>query len=138
MSETDLLSIATEQSEPAQRYPVRFLDRCSLYRKHLFDVDGKVILGKYLRPVSIFNPEIKELLVSGRVRFIYDLTNEYRYIITNHQQWCRFLHERKHGSTQERKYYHVYVDDDIRGKFPIARRRASIDTGNAQEDVQAS
>ena len=138
MSESDLLSdtasTITEQSTP-QRHPVKYLDRCSLYRKYIYDVDGKVVLGKEKKPVSVFSPEIKELIVRGNIRFIYDLPNEYRYIITNYEQYVRFIYERRHGSFNPHKYYHVYVDDDVRGKFPIARRRTSFDGRDPQQTV---
>ena len=136
-SESDSLSEVSESTEPP-RYPVRYVDRCSLYRKYIYDVDGKVVRGKDWKPLSVFSREIRERIIGGYVRFIYDLPNEYRYIITSHEQYARFQFERKYGSLYPFKYYHVYVDDDVRGKFPIARRKSSINLPDTQQDVPAA
>jgi hypothetical protein len=119
-TDAEASSSVSVSTEP-ERFPVKIFDRCSIYRKYIYDVDGRIVRGREDKPISVFDPEIKELIICGRIRFIYDLPSEFRYIITNQEQYYRFRYEREHGSLNRFKYYNVYVDDDVRGKFPVAR-----------------
>lgn len=99
-------------SETQDRYPVYYSLQRSLYRKFLFDVDGRIVRGAFGEPINLYSPAVRDYITSGHVRFIYDIPNEYRYIVISEEQYYRFQKERVIGSTQRGKTYYVYPDDD--------------------------
>ena len=94
------------------RFPVCLLHRGSMHRAYLFDVDGKVVRDDVGQPLSLYSKNITDYVKNSRIRFIYNLPKEYRFIVTSRAQYLRFKYEQKHGSLVPRRQYHVYYDSD--------------------------
>lgn len=102
----------SQSSDFEDLYPVAYRAHKSLHRAYLFDVDGYVVRGDFNEPVNLYHPAIKDYIADGKIRFIYDVSKEYRYIIVSSEQYKRFQRERVMGSKLRSKLYHIYPDHD--------------------------
>lgn len=95
-----------------ERYPVRLVHHNNRYAGHLFDVDGNVLRGESGDVLNVFKEEMKDMMISKKVRFIHQAAKEptYAYFITDPEQCGRFLLDREEGSIMPDKCYHVYPD----------------------------
>lgn len=93
-------------------FPVRIVYHNNRYASQLYDVDGDVLRGQTGEILNVFREELKDMLVSKKIRFMHYMTTEptYAYFITSNEQLGRFLVERKEGSKNPMKCYHVYAD----------------------------
>lgn len=83
------------------------------YSGTLYDVDGNVLRGETGARLNVFKEEMKDMLVDSKIRVIHYMGKEptYIYFITDHIQMFRFQEERKNGSENPHKEYHVYLDN---------------------------
>ena len=109
-SHYDLVSASTSERN-IRRYPVTLTHGGSIWRRILRDVDGSILLDDQARPLNLFNPAIKTMF-GQRVRFIYCVRGEYRYIVTSEEQEKRFLIDRDFGAIIPNKSFVVYYDAD--------------------------
>ena len=98
-------------SRSMRRYPVTLAHGGSIWRRVLRDVDGGLLVDDQAKPLNLFNPAIKDMF-GRRVRFIYNLKDEYRYIVTSDEQEKRFLIDREFGAIIPHKTFTVYYDSD--------------------------
>ena len=98
------------QSEPV--YPIKLVMHRSTYASTLFDVDGNVLVGESGRNLNVFREEMKDMMISKKVRCIHYISKEpsYRYFVVDQEQVDRFQKHRDHGSTFPEMTYHVYPD----------------------------
>ena len=101
-----------EEGVPPIRYPIKYNHAGSLHRLYLRDVDNNVVRDDYGKQLNLYSKDIVDYIACGRIRFIYDIKKEYRYIITSDHQYRRFQYERVFGSTNVNDYYSVYYDSD--------------------------
>jgi len=98
-------------SRSIRRYPVTFTHGGSIWRRVLRDVDGALLVDDQARPINLFSPTMKTLF-GQRIRFIYNVKEEYRYIVTSDEQEKRFLIDREFGAIIPHKTFTVYYDAD--------------------------
>jgi hypothetical protein len=93
-------------------HPVKIVYHNNRYAGTLYDVDGNVLRGESGQRLNVFREEMKDMLVDSKIRVIHYMTREptYIYFITDHIQMFRFQEERKKGSPDPNKEYHVYLD----------------------------
>lgn len=106
------MSSSSSEAEVDALFPVKYVDRKSMHRKYLFDVDGYIVRGVHDEPLNLYHPALKEYINTGYVTFIYDVHREYRYIVRSKIQHDRFKRERVIGSSRPNRMYHIYPDDD--------------------------
>jgi len=94
----------------------------SLYDSFLRDVDGNRIKAKSGKDLSLYTSEIRLYVANREVRFIYDVSREFRYIITSEEQYNRFRSDLCNGSPDAGTQYYVYFDADA-SLLPIRGRR---------------
>lgn len=95
-----------------KRFPIRIQLRPGTYHRHLYDVDGALLVGQSGNPLHVFNKELKNEMDAKRVRLIRNLRCGYRYFVTSLEQWNRFMEHRKNGTLYFRITYHLYPDED--------------------------
>ena len=100
------------QEDVPLRFPVKLKHAGSLHRMFLRDVEGRVIRDDNGRQLNLYSDNIVDYIACGRIRFIYDVSKEYRYIITSEHQYRIFQSERTLGSIDPHCCYHVYYDSD--------------------------
>lgn len=96
-----------------ERFPIRLQLRHGVYHRHLYDVEGALLVGLSGNPLHVFNGELKDEIDAKRVRCIRDIRCGYRYFVTSVEQWNRFMEHRKYGSLYFRVTYHIYPDEDM-------------------------
>lgn len=94
------------------RYPVTLIHRGSMHRSYLQDVDGKLLRDDYGLYLNLYSKHLTDYTKNKRIRFIYNLPKEYRFIITSTEQYNRFKFEIQNGSLLPNKKYCVYYDSD--------------------------
>lgn len=99
------------EAEP-ELFPVRYVYHHNRYAGRLYDVEGNVLRGESGDCLNVFKEELKDMLVSKKIRFMHFLSKEptYAYFITSEAQLGRFHIERSEGSTKRYKQVHVYPD----------------------------
>ncbi len=107
INDNDSNSEATQMT-----YPVKLRHAGSLHRMFLWDIDGKIVRDNNGKQLNLYSECIVDYIACGSIRFIYDVSKEYRYIITSENQYKRFQNDRKFGSTDPHCCYHVYYDSD--------------------------
>lgn len=100
------------ECESSPKYPVKLVHHYNRYAGHLLDVDGDVLRGDSGDALNVFKEELKDMMESGRIRFIHYMEKEptYAYFIISEEQWTRFKEEREEGSSTPYTKYHVYID----------------------------
>lgn len=95
-----------------ESFPVRIVYHPNRYAGTLYDVDGNVLRGETGAVLNVFKEEMKDMMISKKIRFIHHLSTEptYAYFITSIEQLGRFKIERVEGSEFPDKCYHVYPD----------------------------
>lgn len=78
----------------------------------MYDVDGNVMRGESGDILNVFKEEMKDMMVSSKIRFMHYLSTEptYAYFIVSPEQLGRFHIERNEGAPKPGKHYHVYAD----------------------------
>lgn len=96
-----------------QRFPVKYHFHKNRYAGTLVDVDGVVLEGETGMKLNVFREELKDMLVSKKIRFWHYLSKEptYAYFTTSQQQLDRFIEERRDGALIPNTVYHVYLDE---------------------------
>jgi hypothetical protein len=99
-------------SEPEELYPVEMVYHHNRYASILYDVDGNILTGESGRQLNVFQEELKDMLISRKIRFMHYMSKEptYSYFIVDAEQLGRFHIERTEGSPEIGKKYHVYID----------------------------
>lgn len=94
----------------------------TMYKRRLYDVDGKVMRDDQGIPMTLYHPGFKSALEENRIRLIHCIHPGYRYFIQSEKQMQRFQQERREGAPVHNRYYHVYNDEDMT-EHPNKRRR---------------
>lgn len=110
-------------SEEQPLYQIHYaMHGSSMYKRRLYDIEGKLLRDSNGIPLTIYHPQFKELLDSQKIRIIHCIHPGYRYFIQSEAQLNRFHEERKHGSVIPNRYYHIYNDEDMT-EHPNRRKR---------------
>jgi hypothetical protein len=100
------------QSTAVPKFPIKLVMHRNTYANTLFDVDGNVLVGDSGFNLNVFREEMKDMMISKKVRCIHYMTKEptYCYFITDQEQMDRFQRHRDNGSQYPEMNYHVYPD----------------------------
>lgn len=106
------MSESGDSQSTATKFPIKLVMHRNTYASTLFDVDGNVLVGESGHNLNVFREEMKDMMISKKVRCIHYMAKEptYCYFITDQEQMDRFQRHRDNGSQYPEMNYHVYPD----------------------------
>jgi hypothetical protein len=110
-SDRDSVSVTTDKS--VRRFRPLLLHAGSIWRKYVVDVEGNVVRCGLGLPVNVYRADFADILRDRRIRFVYDVAREFRFVTSSDDQYESFVVDVVHGTTTQNKSYHVYYDDDV-------------------------
>jgi hypothetical protein len=103
----------TSSQDTECRFPIILKNQGSTNGRHLYDVEGNLLIDASGRPYNIYSASFKEAIDTKKIRCIHKITPGYRYFIVSDWQYDLFKFERRYGSLTFNQAYYIYEDEDI-------------------------
>lgn len=112
-SQDDRDSLSDFSNKSIRQYSPVLLHSGSIWRRYVLDVEGNVVRCGLGLPVNVYRPDFRDILQERSIRFVYDVSREFRFVTTSDAQHNQFTADVVYGATVQNKCYHVYYDDDV-------------------------